>query len=269
MKIPTYDACFDFQQTKRYAHDLAAVVKGLKCSMQNLEEAYIDTVHRLALAVEYKDEETGAHVVRLSRYAERIAQALGMDKKFCRLILFASPMHDVGKIGIPDSILMKPARLTQEEFTVMQTHPAIGARLLSNSRSEILRMGEVIALTHHEKWNGSGYPAGLSGEAIPLEGRIVAIADVFDALTSRRPYKEAYSTEKSLGIMRDGRGSHFDPTALDCFLESIDDILAIKEEVDAVAGETISDHACSVWHTPCEPSDAEFVTTQMPLEETP
>ena len=144
----------------------------------------------------------------------------------------ASPMHDIGKIGIPDSILLKPGKLTPDEWVVMQKHTLYGARILGESSFELLRVGEIIALSHHEKWDGSGYPNGLAGEDIPLYGRICAVADVFDALTSRRPYKDAFSNEKSLEIMRAGRGSHFDPRIFDTFLNHFEQVQEIQKEFD-------------------------------------
>jgi putative two-component system response regulator len=138
-------------------------------------------------------------------------------------------MHDVGKIGIPDAILLKPGKLDAAEWQIMKTHTEIGARILGESTSELLQAGEILARTHHEKWDGSGYPSGLSGEAIPLWGRIAAVADVFDALTSRRPYKEPFPPEKALQIMSEGRATHFDPGVLDVFFENLDVVLAIKE----------------------------------------
>ncbi len=246
------DASLAYAQMRRYAEDLAYAVEGMKHAMDSLEEAYLDTVHRLALAVEYKDEETGAHVVRLSRYTELLAQAWGLDEAFCRRALFAAPMHDVGKIGIPDSILLKPGPLTTEEFAVMKTHPVIGARILARSRSPIIRMAEAIAATHHEKYDGSGYPHGTAGRAIPIEGRLVAIADVFDALTTRRPYKEAFSVAKSLDIMREGRGVHFDPLLLDCFFDVMDQVLDVKAEVESTPDGALADYACATWRLHCE-----------------
>ena len=151
------------------------------------------------------------------------------------MILHASPLHDVGKLGIPDAILRKPGSLTPEEWVVMRQHSTLGGRILMNSSSELLRAGHSIALTHHEKWDGSGYPKGLRGEEIPLQGRICAIADVFDALTSERPYKKAFSNEKAFEILEEGKGKHFDPELIDKFVDSTDEVIAVQQEI---AGQT-------------------------------
>ncbi len=226
-------------EVKRYQAELEEMVavrtSALRLALENLEEsqktilaAHRETIHRLAAAAEFKDAETADHIARMSRYCAALANWLGLHADEVELVEQASPMHDIGKIGIPDSILLKPGKLTPEEWKTMQKHTLYGARILGSSSFELLRAGEIIALSHHERWDGSGYPQGLAGEDIPLFGRICAVADVFDALTSRRPYKEAFSIETSLEIMRAGRGSHFDPRILDLFLERFDDILAIK-----------------------------------------
>ena len=238
-------------QLEKYAHDLAEIYKSekqkrkdlqaaneqlvkfaddLNKTVKELQGAYIDTIHRLVLAAEYKDEDTGAHIVRMSYYSALIAEKLGLQAKDVQNILYAAPMHDVGKIGIPDSILMKPGKLTEEEFDLMKIHTTIGAKILANSKSKILQVAEQIALSHHEKWNGKGYPLGLSGDDIPLAGRIVALADVFDALTSKRPYKNPFPVKVAIDIIKKERGQHFDPDVVDIFLENIDEILKIKSE---------------------------------------
>jgi len=192
--------------------------------------AQIETIERLGRAAEYRDEETGLHIKRMSHFARLIAERIKLTPNQCETILHASPMHDVGKIGVPDSILMKPGRLDADEWETMKSHTVIGAGILTASSSRILQVGEIIALNHHEKWDGMGYPRGLSGEDIPIEGRLVAIADVFDALTSKRPYKPAFPNEKAVGIMKDERGKHFDPNLLDTFLEHIEEIVAIQQQ---------------------------------------
>jgi putative two-component system response regulator len=168
----------------------------------------------------------------MSHYSRRLARELGWEEEHADRMLYASPMHDVGKIGVPDRILQKEGSLTEEEFEQIKKHTTIGHRILSGSENEIMKLSARIALTHHEKWDGSGYPEGLSGEDIPRAGRVVAIADVFDALTSARPYKEAFSIEKSLGIIHDDRGSHFDPEVVDAFDDGLEDILDIKNTFD-------------------------------------
>ncbi len=226
---------------KRHQTELEAMVEqrtrdlrsALQESAQAERKAYhaqLETIERLVLAAEYKDEDTALHIKRMSRYSSLLAIKLGLRPQECETILNASPMHDVGKIGIPDTILLKPAKLDTDEWEIMKQHTVMGARILGGSVSELLQAGEIIAISHHEKWDGSGYPNGLSGENIPLHGRIVAIADVFDALTSKRPYKDAFSNEKALEIMREGRGKHFDPTMLDLFLNNFVDIEKIQNQ---------------------------------------
>ncbi len=221
------------EQLKKFAEDLKKTFLNLKSAHKELRLAYIDTIYRLVLAAEYKDEDTGDHVVRMSQYCVLMAEKYGLPPNEIENIRYAAPMHDVGKIGIPDSILMKPGRLTEEEFETMKTHTTIGARILAGSRSEILQLGEQIARSHHERWDGNGYPDGIAGEEIPLVARIVALADVFDALTSRRPYKEPYPVETALSIIREGRGTQFDPRLVDLFLKNINDVISIKEKVAA------------------------------------
>jgi putative two-component system response regulator len=225
------DLTDSYRQLLKYAEDLGRNFQRLKTAHDELREAYLDTIQRLVLAAEYKDEDTADHIVRMSRYCFLLAQNLGLPDEKSRDILYASPMHDVGKIGIPDAILMKPGRLTAEEFESMKAHTTIGARIIGDASAEILKLAEEVALVHHEKWNGKGYPRGLAGTDIPMSGRIAAVADVFDALTSRRPYKDPFPVEKALGIIREERGQHFDPDVVDVFLESFDSILEIKEEV--------------------------------------
>ena len=217
-----------------YETELSSLVEArtlaLQKALREVKKSHEDTIIHLSAAAEYKDEETGAHIVRMSGYSAVIAEALGLDEEEVDLIRKSSPMHDLGKIGIPDHILLKPGKLDQDEWEVMKTHAGIGAEILGAGASDYVNMGSIIALSHHEKWDGSGYPSGLSGEDIPLVGRICAVADVFDALTSKRPYKDAFSVERALEIMEQGRGSHFDPKVLDAFLENMDSVLKIKEK---------------------------------------
>ncbi len=208
--------------------DLRKALEDMVKAQRNTHEAHLDTIHRLSIAAEYKDEDTAAHIHRMSRYSELIAKGLSLPPGEVETVLHANPMHDVGKIGIPDSILLKPGKLDEEEWKIMKEHSIIGSRILSGSSSSVVEAGEVIARSHHEKWDGSGYPQGLRGEEIPLWGRICGVADVFDALTSNRPYKRAFSNEKALGIMREGRGTHFDPRPLDIFFECLDEVLSIQ-----------------------------------------
>ena len=202
----------------------------LKQASDRLKTASLDTIYRLSIASDYKDGDTGAHIKRMSRYCAAVARRMGLDEKTISDILYAAPMHDLGKIGIPDKILSKPGKLDPVERDIMKLHTVIGAKILSDSDAELLKLGGIIALSHHEKWDGSGYPNGLKGKAIPIEGRIAAIADVFDALTSRRPYKEPFSEEKSLVIIRRWRESYFDPDVVDTFIAITEEILTIKAQ---------------------------------------
>jgi len=221
------------QQLIKYAEDLNNNILTLRSTHKDLQDAYLDTIHRLVLAAEFRDEDTGEHIIRISHYSALIANKLGLTPREVKNILYAAPMHDVGKIGIPDSILMKPSKLTDDEFHFMKTHTTIGAKILEDSRAEILRLAEQIAISHHEKWNGNGYPLGLSGFDIPLVGRIVGLADVFDALTSRRPYKEPYPIDFVCDIIKKESGHHFEPELSHLLLDNIDEFMNIKEEVDS------------------------------------
>jgi HD domain len=191
----------------------------LQSALSELEIAQAETVRRLSMAVEFRDEDTGAHIERIGRFSTLLAEQVGMELDFSARLSHAAPLHDVGKVAIPDAILLKPGPLTPEERAIVETHAEEGHRLLQGSSSSILDLAATIALSHHEKWDGSGYPRGVAGEAIPIEGRIVAIADVFDALTSDRVYRKAFSVEEAVQIMREQRGRHFDPVLLDAFLE--------------------------------------------------
>ena len=195
---------------------------------EQLKQAHVDLVHRLGRAAEYKDTDTGEHIARMSQYSKLLALEFGMGEQQAELLRQAAPMHDVGKIGIPDAILLKPGRLSPDEFDHMKQHAAIGAQILANSSSPLLQLAHKLAIEHHEKWDGSGYPNGLKGEQISVEGRIVAIADVFDALTSKRPYKEAWGVEEALEHMQAQAGKHFDPHLINLFVNKLDAIIAIK-----------------------------------------
>lgn len=199
---------------------VAERTRDLEQRTRDLEDARAKTLKRLALAAEFRDDDTFAHTERVGATAAEIAAQLGWDGDRVAILRLAAPLHDVGKIGIDDSILRKPGRFTAEEFEAMKAHTDLGARLLESSGSPILQLATVIARSHHERWDGMGYPAGLSGEAIPLAGRIVAVADVFDALTHERPYKAAWSLEDSLAEIRRGAGTHFDPRVVDAFFAS-------------------------------------------------
>jgi methanogenic corrinoid protein MtbC1 len=191
----------------------------LKRALSELEIAQAETVQRLSMAVEFRDEDTGAHIERIGRFSVMLAEHIGMDDDFCARLRHAAPLHDVGKVAIPDAILLKPGPLTPEERAIVETHAEEGHRLVRGSSSSILDMAATVALSHQEKWDGTGYPRGLKGEAIPIEGRIVAVADVFDALTSDRVYRKAFPVDEAIQMMVEQRGRHFDPVLLDAFME--------------------------------------------------
>jgi len=195
-----------------------------------LEQTRLEIIRRLGRAAEYKDDDTGLHVIRMSHYTRLLGETQKFGSDRLELLFNAAPMHDIGKIGIPDQILQKPGPLSDEEWVVMRQHPAIGAGIIGKHRSELLDMARTVALTHHEKWDGSGYPRGRKGEEIPLEGRIVAIADVFDALTSKRPYKGEWPVDQSAAYLREHAGRHFDPALVPQFLELLPQILEIKRQ---------------------------------------
>ena len=188
---------------------------------RDLHQARFEILERLARAAEYRDDQTGEHTRRVGEMAGRLAARIGAPAEHVELIRRAAPLHDVGKIGIPDGVLLKPGRLSSKELDLMRQHCLIGANLLSGSGVPLLDVAATIALTHHERWDGTGYPEGLAGDAIPLSGRVVAVVDVFDALIHERPYKAAFTVEEAMEELRQGRGSHFDPTVVDAFLEMI------------------------------------------------
>ncbi len=205
------------------------MIEMLKERNRQLEKTRQEIIQRLGRAAEYRDNETGMHVVRMSHFSEALAKKANLSKEQCDLILQASPMHDVGKIGIPDKVLLKPGKLEGEEWTKMQSHVEVGAAILSGSDSELMQLAEEIAATHHEKYDGTGYPNGLKGEEISIEGRIVPICDVFDALTSVRPYKKAWTVEDAIDLIKEEKGKHFDPDLVDKFVSILPEILEIKE----------------------------------------
>ena len=199
--------------------------------VDELVSTRLSIVQRLGRAAEYKDNETGLHVIRMSHYAQVLARAAGYSERQAENLLHAAPMHDIGKIGIPDAILQKPGKLDADEWNVMQQHAEIGALILGQEdTSDLMVTAREIALSHHEKWDGSGYPSGLAGEEIPMSARIVAIADVFDALTSVRPYKKAWSEEAAIDLIKEEAGKHFDPALVELFLTHLDAIRQIKEQ---------------------------------------
>ncbi|SDL37632.1 putative two-component system response regulator [Maridesulfovibrio ferrireducens] len=197
---------------------------------KDLYSTRLEIVRRLGIAAEYRDNETGLHIIRMSKYCRTIAKGFGFCDKEADILLNAAPMHDVGKIGIPDNILIKPGKLTPEEWKTMMTHTAIGGKIIGVHDNNLMTTARTVALTHHEKWNGTGYPNGLSGKNIPIEGRIAAIADVFDALTSKRPYKNAWPEEKAFDLILKERGEHFDPELVEIFFKNIEEIISIKQQ---------------------------------------
>ncbi|MFY9488854.1 MAG: HD domain-containing phosphohydrolase [Solirubrobacterales bacterium] len=243
LRRTTRALAFSNDELRRRAHDLkenlsqrADIEDRLRTTITDLERSenqlalsQEETIMRLSIAVESRHAETGSHIERMGRYCALLAERLEWTEDRCELLRIASPLHDVGKIAIPDGVLQKPGALTPEERVEMERHAKIGHRILAGSDSPLLDLAARIALTHHEKWNGSGYPNGLAGDEIPIEGRIAAIADVFDALTSDRVYRPAMTLEKSLSILREGRGTHFDPLILDAFFASLDQVNAIRQ----------------------------------------
>jgi putative two-component system response regulator len=218
-----------------YAHRILQDKKELLEEMvrertEALNESRLQVVRRLGRAAEYRDNETGLHIIRMSQFSEILAKGLGWSPARAELMLHASPMHDIGKIGIPDSILLKPGKFEDDEWEIMKTHASIGYDILNDGSSDLLVLASEIALSHHEKWDGTGYPKGLSGTDIPQSGRIVAVADVFDALTSPRPYKKAWSIEEAESYIVENSGSHFDPQVVEQFKASLPRLIEIKNQ---------------------------------------
>ncbi len=218
------------QSNKYLASRASWLAEEVRMATAQIVEQERETIFCLAKAAEYRDPETGAHILRMAHYSKHIAAHLGLSIGQQNLLLAAAPMHDIGKVGTPDVILLKPGKLTDEEFTIMKQHAEIGYEVLRTSSSPLLKVAAEIAYTHHEKFDGSGYPRGLVGKAIPIFGRIVAVADVFDALTSERPYKRAWSVEQATQLLRDGSGKHFDPACVEAFFADFEQILQIKNQ---------------------------------------
>lgn len=245
-------ACFDpaaFAQMQRMVTDLGRMYRERNEALEEVSRAHHEALFRLALAAEYRDDDTGAHILRVGFIAEALALLAGMSAPQAAMLRKAAPMHDVGKIGIPDRVLKKPGPFDADERQVMNQHPGMGAHILGSSRIPLFRMAAEVALAHHERWDGKGYPAGLSGEAIPLPGRIAAIADFFDAVTMDRCYRNAFSDERALEMLRAERGLAFDPMLVDTFIDHAARIIGLRDRVnqlsptfaDLVAG--LPDHA--------------------------
>lgn len=214
-----------FERQARQKHEAQLILANEELGKTNME-----IIERLAMASEYRDDQTGMHVKRMSYFSRALARAYGLNSEECEIIFYAASMHDLGKIGIPDNILLKPGSFNPEERKIMNTHAQIGANILSGSSSKLLQIASLIALTHQEKWDGTGYPGGLKGEEIPIYSRVVAICDVFDALTMERPYKKAWSAEDALVKLKNDAGIHFDPDLIHCFSGIYPEILMIKDE---------------------------------------
>ncbi|MBF0272674.1 MAG: response regulator [Magnetococcales bacterium] len=221
----------DLHDQRKLLSDQVAV-RTAQLLLQNMElaETRQEVIRQLGRAAEYRDNETGMHVIRMSRYVHLLAIHAGLSEPEAELLMLAAPMHDLGKIGIPDHILLKPGNLTVEEFAVIQTHCEMGYRIIGTQKSDILSLGGLVALTHHEKWNGSGYPAKLCGEAIPVMGRLTAIGDVFDALTSVRPYKKAWSVDDALNVISQSAGEQFDPRLVTIFIGLKSEVVEIMQQ---------------------------------------
>ena len=229
------------QQAETVKQRALSLEQRLLASMHEVEERERETLSRLARAIEFRDAGTSSHLERMARVASLIAEALGLPEDEVKTIEAAAPLHDMGKIAIPDSVLMKAGQLTEEEQAIMRRHPRIGYELLADSPNRFIQAGALIALRHHERWDGSGYPDGLAGEAIPLEARIVAVADVFDALISRRPYKEAWSIDAALAYLYAQRGRLFDPACVDALLRVRERLLDICEQYSAASARPLGE----------------------------
>ncbi len=217
---------------KQLNHYNERLEKEVEQATNELQKTQLEIVHRLGAAAEYRDTETGAHTLRVGYYAKCLAEAMGLSERSADLLLHAAPMHDIGKIGIPDAVLLKQGKLDAKEWSIMKSHTTIGAEILRGDTSEVMQMARVIALSHHEKWNGTGYPDGLSGQDIPMEGHIVSVADVFDALTMVRPYKRAWSVDEAVGYIKNCSGRDFSTQLVDAFLANLPAIVSIREQYD-------------------------------------
>jgi putative two-component system response regulator len=242
------DADLAMQQMSRMLEDLRGLYAGRKAALQQAERAHQDAMLRLALAAEFRDDDTGRHLLTMALCSEQFALCLGLPRSYARNLRLAAPLHDVGKIGIPDAILKKAGPLNAEERAAMNEHTTKGALLLAGAESELMKLAAEVALTHHERWDGSGYPTGLSGEAIPLSGRIVAVVDYFDALTMDRCYRKALSVADALAMLRDQAGRGLDPHLCACFEQHLDRILAVRacvEQNDLSLADLIDHELCS------------------------
>ena len=228
-------ACNDHMRNyqKELETEVAKRTIQLRQTLKKLKEVSLESICHLCRAAEYKDENTGDHIKRMSHYTSAVARKMGLNKQTVEDLLYTAPMHDAGKIGIPDHILLKPGKLNDKEWEIMKQHTIIGAQILAGSGAKFIKLARIIAISHHEKWDGTGYPEGLKGPRIPLVGRIAAIADVFDALTSSRPYRmKPFSLEEAFHYIKKERGRHFAPEVVDAFFAAKDEILLIKENIE-------------------------------------
>jgi putative two-component system response regulator len=216
------------KEVEKKTSELQKLYLQLQIAYNEIKDLSLEIIYRLAKAAEFKDEYTGFHIQRIGFYSTKIAEHLGLSKEQIELIKYSSPLHDIGKLRIPDHILLKPGPLSKEEWEIMKTHTVMGAKILEGSKIKYLKAAEKIALLHHEKWDGTGYPYGLKGKKIPLFARIVSIVDVFDALTSDRPYRKAFSVEEAFEIIKNESGKHFDPELVEVFLKIKDEIIEIR-----------------------------------------
>ncbi len=220
--------------TNMLKEEVAKKTRQLQEALEKVQKSEEEVIAILGKTAEFRDHETSAHTMRVGEMAALLAKKYGKDEEYVELIRLAAPMHDIGKIGIADVLLLKPGKLDLDEFEVMKTHAEIGYKILSTKKTPLLQMAAQIAYTHHEKYNGLGYPRGLKGDEIPLCGAITAIVDVFDALMAKRPYKEPFSLEQALQIIEYGKGEHFNPVLTDLFIENIDEIMEIREQLGNV-----------------------------------
>jgi putative two-component system response regulator len=231
------DAAFSrpaLDQMERMLSDFGRVYRERNAALKELERAHLETLLRLATAAELRDDDTGVHIVRMGYVAEALGLWLGLSRGEARDLRLAAPMHDIGKIGVADRVLKKPGALSEAERSEMQSHPAMGAEILGSSRIPLFQLAAQVAMTHHERWDGSGYPRGLAGEAIPMSGRIVAVADFFDALTMDRCYRPAFSDESAVGMLLKQSGRAFDPRVVDALIEHLPEVVALRNAVNVV-----------------------------------
>jgi putative two-component system response regulator len=245
-----FSVLYNAHKTQRKALDIANLqineyAKNEDMSYERLSKVYLSALECLSIAAEYKDEDTGKHIQRMSGYSQILAKNYGLSDEAIDMLKHAASMHDIGKVGIPDHIMQKPHKLTAEEFNIVKSHTIIGANILKGLKSPVTDMARRVAISHHEKWDGSGYPSGIKRERIPIEGRIVSLADVFDALTSKRPYKQAYPFNKTIEIIKNESGKSFDPEVVSVFMKSCDELMELKEEVNGQHQSTPSDFQLS------------------------